>query len=240
MKNIKHGLTVGSYKNGKQKHVMPKIYSTWSAMKQRCYNKKHKAYKNYGGRGIKVCDSWLDFQNFYDDMNKAMEDHIECYGKKNTQLERVDNNKGYNKENCIWITPWEQAQNRRNTIRIGGYTLQELKDRFGIRRRTAYSRLKQGWTDKEIIQGDRPYSLNIKKSKVRELVLSSQDSLNRLQKRDRSILRQSLGIGERLTRVSVIAENLGLSEQMIYLIFNNALKTMDIELSTVKRNRFKK
>jgi hypothetical protein len=78
-------------------------------MKQRCRNAKHKEYGRYGGRGIVICDQWLDdFQQFVDDMGKRPE------GKS---IDRRDPNGNYTPENCYWATPWEQAQNRCNSVR---------------------------------------------------------------------------------------------------------------------------
>jgi len=75
-------------------------------MKQRCLNPNNDAYKDYGERGITVCNRWLDFKNFYADMGDRPE------GK---ELDRKDNDKGYYKENCRWATAAENVQNRRIT-----------------------------------------------------------------------------------------------------------------------------
>lgn len=81
-------------------------YSSWAHMKYRCYNKNCKQYKDYGGRGIKVCDRWLDsFQNFFKDMGRRPEG--------NYSLERVDNNKGYSPDNCVWADRITQRNNQR-------------------------------------------------------------------------------------------------------------------------------
>jgi hypothetical protein len=78
-------------------------YRSWAALKTRCTNTKIESYKNYGGRGIKVCGRWLDsFENFLEDMGDRPE---------GTSLDRADNDKGYSKENCRWATPKEQARN---------------------------------------------------------------------------------------------------------------------------------
>lgn len=80
-------------------------YKIWSAMVQRCTNSKNKNYKNYGGRGIAVCEEWLMFANFFRDMGERPT-------SKHT-LEREDNNKGYSKENCKWATRTENNFNKR-------------------------------------------------------------------------------------------------------------------------------
>ncbi len=91
------------YKHGK---YGTSLYKKWSSMKNRCLNPNHKSYKNYGGRGIKVCDKWLKFEEFYEDMHTTF--------KEGLSIERIDYNGNYCKENCAWITMAEQAKNKRN------------------------------------------------------------------------------------------------------------------------------
>lgn len=95
-------------KNAMYKHGMrnTRIYKTWSGMIDRCHNSRNKDYRNWGGRGIFVCDDWRhDFKKFYEDMGDR---------PLNTTLDRVDNSKGYFKGNCRWATHLEQQQNRRS------------------------------------------------------------------------------------------------------------------------------
>lgn len=80
-------------------------YSSWEAMKSRCLNPNHQAYSSYGGRGITICNEWLDFKGFLKDMGER---------PKGMTLDRIDNDKGYSKSNCRWSTPKQQARNRRN------------------------------------------------------------------------------------------------------------------------------
>jgi hypothetical protein len=123
-----------------------KEYVAWCGMKSRCNNENFKFFKNYGGRGIKVCDRWKDFYTFFEDMGPVPD------GKS---LDRIDNEKGYSPENCRWATRTEQARNKRNLVFItaNGETkcLGEWSEQTGIKVSTLSARLKLGWADDKVV-----------------------------------------------------------------------------------------
>lgn len=129
-------------RNASRKHP---LYSTYFGMLNRCNNKNCQDYSDYGGRGIKVCDEWLnDFQQFCKDMGDKPDD-----GKKYS-IERKDTNGNYCKENCKWACNVEQSNNRRSTVmcEIDGITasVKQHAERLGINRHTIYTRLRSGWS----------------------------------------------------------------------------------------------
>ena len=89
------------------------VYPIWNAMIQRCENPKFEYYKDYGGRGIKVCDEWKDIRNF-----AKWADETGFETGRNLSIERKDVNGDYCPENCIWIDRKYQPRNRRDTIRL--------------------------------------------------------------------------------------------------------------------------
>ncbi len=101
-------------------------YNAWLSMKRRCYLKTHEAYARYGGAGIDVCPRWrVSFEDFLEDMGPALPDYT---------LDRIDNSKGYNKENCRWASRLEQTHNRKNINKSSGIPgIQKIHNKWAVR-----------------------------------------------------------------------------------------------------------
>lgn len=142
-RSVRRGLVKSCGRCANKTHGMSKTpeYAVWRSMLGRCYLLTHKAYLNYGGRGIRVCKRWHQFKNFYADMGKQP--------FKGASIERVDNMRGYSKTNCTWATAKAQNRNRRSNrfLTINGMTktLIEWSEYSGIGHNTISYRLKQGW-----------------------------------------------------------------------------------------------
>ena len=118
-----------------------KTHSVWGGIKDRCLCPNNKDFNNYGGRGITICDRWKNsFIAFLEDMGEA---------PPNMSIDRIDNNKGYSKENCRWTTIQVQANNRRTCVMITfkgkTKTIAEWSREFGIERKTLEYRIRVGW-----------------------------------------------------------------------------------------------
>jgi hypothetical protein len=134
-------------------------YGSWSAMIERCYDKRVAHYKRYGGRGIEVCEEWRNsFLNFYKDMGERP------LGKT---LDRINPEGNYCKENCRWITPKQQGLNRRNNrlITYNGKTqcLTEWANEYDINWGTLRRRLELNWNlEKALTKKVKIYGKKIK------------------------------------------------------------------------------
>lgn len=123
-------------------------YTAWMNMRQRCNSSYGISYRNYGARGILVCAEWNnDFDKFVEDMGKSPGDGY--------SLDRIDNNKGYSKENCRWLDKISQNNNRRDNIFIEyngkNQTVSQWAAELGVSFSLLYKRLGRGWNIEKIM-----------------------------------------------------------------------------------------
>lgn len=126
------------------------IFHVWRVMVARCTNPRHAKWKWYGGRGIKVCDRWMTFENFKADMGPRPERHT---------IERKDNNGNYEPGNCVWATMAAQGANKRSAGPNAGpitylgetHHASEWARRLGLPRATICHRLKRGLPISEVL-----------------------------------------------------------------------------------------
>ena len=131
-----------------------KLYKVYMAMCRRCYYEKYKFYHRYGGRGITVCDDWL---NSYDSFkNWALSSGYEYKAPKGScTLDRIDNDGNYEPANCRWVTIKEQLNNSSRNVLVTAngetHNLQQWADILGTTHGTLSSRHRRGWSDDRII-----------------------------------------------------------------------------------------
>lgn len=129
MSNYKHGGTKNSHG------------TRWRNMMDRCYDEKCKSYKNYGGRGVKVCSRWLSINNYVKD--------IESGYFQGAELDRIDNDGNYSPDNTRWVTKKENCNNRRTCVMISfnGVTasITDHSEKLGINPKMVMERISAGW-----------------------------------------------------------------------------------------------
>ena len=127
----------------KVKHGMSdtNFYARWTDMRRRCLKKDNRDYPNWGGRGIKICDRWMEFLNFKEDMYDSFIEMAEEHGMSEVSIDRIDNDGD-------WSTRSGQASNRRSSKFITFDGITDTKagwaDRIGISRQLLNARLKGG------------------------------------------------------------------------------------------------
>lgn len=124
-----------------------RVHKIWEGMIARCNKEDHKSYSRYGARGISVCQRWMKFENFLEDMGEPPT-------SKHT-LERIDNDKNYEKENCEWKTMTEQNRNKSTNHKLTykGQTMciSEWAEKTGIHKETIRHRILAGWDVENIL-----------------------------------------------------------------------------------------
>lgn len=119
------------------------VYGLWAGIKNRCYNKNEPKYKNYGARGIRVCDEWLDYTNF---KNWCLANGYQ----KGLTIDRIDVNKNYSPDNCKFATQKVQQNNRTNnhliTYKSETHTMSQWAEKLGMRYGMLEHRINRGWS----------------------------------------------------------------------------------------------
>lgn len=145
---LKHKPNKHNFKHGK---TPTRLYRILKGMKDRCYNNKLMYYKNYGARGIKICDEWLnDFMAFYDwAMSNGYNDNL--------TIDRIDVNGNYEPNNCRWVDLKTQQNNLRNNILLTynnkTQTISQWADELGLNKYNLYYRFHRGWNIEDILFG---------------------------------------------------------------------------------------
>lgn len=152
------GIREASLKHG---DTGTKLYREWCGIKRRCYNQNHHSYKDYGARGITMCDEWKDDYLAFKTWAETQPNYEEFLNSKKLKLsiDRINNNKGYSPDNCRFATAKEQANNRRSNklITHNGETLtvSQWADRAGLSQQAFNVRYNAGWTMDQILNTEK-------------------------------------------------------------------------------------
>jgi len=139
-------LTLRKSRPKKEDH---RLYSIWKNMKSRCSNPNRACYSSYGGRGIRVCERWENFDLFVEDMYNSFQEGL--------SLDRENVNGNYCFENCRWANTEEQANNKRDSLELlfegEYYTEAQLARKTGVSRTTIQQRRNSGYSVEEMVYG---------------------------------------------------------------------------------------
>ena len=128
------------------------LYGIWGGMRSRCSNPNHQLYKNYGGRGIKVCKEWNNFRVFRE--WAITNGYVEGNNRAKCSIDRIDVNGDYEPSNCRWATAKEQMNNTRRNVVVEydgkKMTLAQWADSLGMKYSSFMSRWSRGWTIERI------------------------------------------------------------------------------------------
>lgn len=142
-------------KHGEAGYNRTKTYGSWASMMDRCeWKGSEEKYSDYGPKGIRVCERWHEYRNFLEDMGERPS------GKT---IDRIDNSKGYSKENCRWATGREQALNKKKTCFVlhngEKFTSFDLCAKYGIKNKTFYSRKFR--SNKDVVKAFKYFGLDV-------------------------------------------------------------------------------
>ena len=123
-------------------------YKVWASMKNRCKDDEHWASQNYSGKGVSVCDRWEEFENFYEDMGDRP--------APNFELDRINNDEGYNPSNCQWITKQDNLRKKEQVTKVSinnkEYTLKEICKEYNLTYQSVYQRYRGGKRGEDLIK----------------------------------------------------------------------------------------
>jgi hypothetical protein len=141
-------------------------------MRRRCYDKNTKAYPNYGGRGIAVCDQWLDYETFKEwSLNNGYSGRL--------TIDRINNSGNYSPENCRWVDHKTQANNKDSNVKVAyngeKRNLAEVSEELGIKHKTLWSRVRQNIDESQLFEAK-----VIRRNEIRVSVNGSNESISSL------------------------------------------------------------
>lgn len=124
------------------------LYFVWKNMMARCFKRDNPHFRNWGGRGITVCDKWRTLEGFIEDMFPSFRSEM--------SIDRIDNDGNYEPSNCRWATKTQQGRNTRRSIvaetEFGSFQIGDASERFGISKKVLDWRVRKGWSPQRMLQ----------------------------------------------------------------------------------------